>query len=155
MDAGAGDRNEVHGGLVKRYLVVANQTLGGAALVRRLKECVSQGPCAFHVLVPANVDTQGWVHDDETDRELAQQRLEQALERFSGLGAKVTGEVGDVSPVDAILDVLRRETFDEVILSTLPPGVSRWLRLDLISRVERAVPVRVTHVVAEEAPAST
>lgn len=140
---------------MKRYLVVANQTLGGAPLVARLKERVSEGPCAFHVLVPANVDQQGWVHDDDSDRELAQQRLADAVERFSGLGAEVTGEVGDVSPVDAILDVLRREPFDEVILSTLPAGVSRWLRLDLISRVERAVPVPVTHVVAEQVPAHT
>lgn len=138
---------------MKRYLVVANQTLGGAPLVARLKESVSQGPCAFHVLVPANVDQQGWVHDDDTDRELAQQRLHEAVERFSGLGAEVTGEVGDVSPVDAIQDVLRREPFDEVILSTLPPGVSRWLRLDLVSRVERTVSIPVTHVISEEVPA--
>lgn len=138
---------------MKRYLVVANQTLGGAALLRYLKERVSEGPSAFHVLVPANVDTQGWVHDDETDRELARERLQEAVDRFSGLGAEVSGEVGDASPVDAIQDVLLRESFDEVILSTLPPGVSRWLRLDLVSRVERAVSIPVTHVVAEESPA--
>lgn len=137
---------------MKRYLVVANQTLGGAALTRHLEERAGAGQCAFHVLVPASVDTQGWVHDDDTDRELAQQRLQQGIDRFSGLGADVTGEVGDASPVEAINDVLRRESFDEVILSTLPPGVSRWLRLDLVSRVERAVAIPVTHIVAEEVP---
>lgn len=138
---------------MKRYLIVANQTLGGAPLLARLKECVAEGPCRFHVLVPANVDQTGLVHDDASDRELAQQRLSEAMQRFSGLDAEVTGEVGDPSPVEAIGDVLRREDFDEIILSTLPPGISRWLRLDLISRVERSVSIPVTHIVAEEAPA--
>lgn len=136
-----------------RYLVVANQTLGGAPLTERLRACIAEGPCAFHVLVPANVDQEGWIHDDDRDLALAQQRLTQALERFAALGADVTGEVGDVSPVEAIHDVLRRTDFDAIILSTLPPGVSRWLRLDLPSRVERSVSIPVTHVVSEETPA--
>ena len=133
-----------------RYLVVANQTLGGAALTARLRQCLAKGPCTFHVLVPANVDQEGWIHDDDSDLALAQQRLETALEHFGALGADVSGEVGDVSAVDAINDVLRRQDFDEIILSTLPPGVSRWLRLDLPSRVERSVSIPVTHVVAED-----
>ena len=136
-----------------RYLVVANQTLGGAALTARLRQCLAAGPCTFHVLVPANVDQEGWIHDDDRDLALAHQRLEEALERFRALGADVSGEVGDISAVDAIHDVLRRSDFDEIILSTLPPGASRWLRLDLPSRVERSVSVPVNHVVAEDVPA--
>lgn len=137
-----------------RYLVVANQTLGGQALTERLRACIAEGPCTFHVLVPANVDHEGWIHDDDSDLALAQQRLNEALERFSALGAEVSGEVGDVSPVEAIHDVLRRSDFDAIILSTLPPGVSRWLRLDLLSRVERSVTIPVTHVVSEETRAA-
>jgi hypothetical protein len=136
----------------RRYLVVANQTLGGAALVARLRQCVAEGPCEFHVLVPANIH-EGWIADEDSDAALAHQRLDQALTQLRGLGAEVSGEVGDVSPVDAINDVLRRSDFDEIILSTLPPGVSRWLRLDLPSRVERSVSIPVTHVVATDEPA--
>jgi len=136
---------------MKRYLVVANQTLGGDHLLELLRERAAQGPCQIHTLVPATVDQTDWTSDEDTDRELAQRRLSVALERFRELDADVTGEVGDHLVVDAILDVLRREHVDEVVLSTLPAGLSRWLRLDLVSRVERAVDVPVTHVVGERA----
>ena len=90
-------------------------------------------------------------------RKLAKRRLAQAIERFGGLGIVVTGEVGvDHRPVDAVLDVLRRgEAIDHVIVSTLPIGVSRWVRLDAVSRIQRAVDQPVEHVVAEEARAGT
>ena len=134
---------------MKRYLIVANQTLGGDHLMDLLRERVEAGPCTLHTLVPATVDHTDWTSDEESDRELAQRRLDLALDRFGRFDVEVTGEVGDHLVVDSLLDVLRRERFDEVILSTLPPGISRWLRLDLISRVERAVDVPVTHVIGE------
>lgn len=138
-----------------RYLVVANQTLGGQHLMAELRARVAQGPAAIHILVPASVDPQSWTHDEDSDRELAQRRLEQGLERVESLGVQATGEVGDHRPIDAILDVLRREAFDEIILSTLPPGTSRWLRMDLVSRVRRAIDVPVTHLTAKDAPVTT
>ena len=134
---------------MKRYLVVANQTLGGDHLLELLRERIAEGPCEVHTLVPATVDQTHWTSDEETDRDLARRRLDIALHRFADLGVDATGEVGDHLVVDAILDVLRREHFDEVILSTLPVSVSRWLRLDIVSRVERAVDVPVTHVIGE------
>jgi hypothetical protein len=136
---------------VRRYLVVANQTLGGDALLDRLRALAAEGPCAIHVLVPASADPTQAFHDGDADRKLARERLEQALSRFSELDASltVTGEVGDHRPVDAVGDVLRRgERFDGIVVSTLPAGVSRWLRLDAISRIERAVDVPVEHVIA-------
>lgn len=134
---------------MRRYLVVANQTLGGTHLVERVRDCLGQGPCAFYVLVPASADLSGWTHTNESDHELAAERLDRALTRFRELGAEAEGEVGDPRPTDAIADVLRRESFDEIILSTLPPGVSRWLGMDLVSRVERSVDLPVTHLIAE------
>ena len=140
---------------MKRYLVVANQTLGGEHLLDLLRERVDQGPCTIHVLVPATVDTTHWTSDEEHDHDLARRRLDVALERFSELGVEVSGEIGEHLVVDTLLDVLRREEFDEVILSTLPAGVSRWLRLDLVSRVERAVDIPVTHVIGEPTEVSS
>ncbi len=136
-----------------RYLVIANQTLGGRVLHERLRELTAEGSCEIHVLVPSSPDPTESFHDDFADRALARRRLDEALERFSDLDAQVTGEVGDHRPADAVGDVLRRgERFDRVILSTLPAGVSRWLRLDAVSQVERAVDVPVEHLVpsAEE-----
>ena len=86
---------------------------------------------------------------------MAQQRLDEALIRFRELGATADGEVGDDSPLRAISDVLRRQEFDEIILSTLPPGPSRWLKQDLPHRVVRSFNLPVTHIVAMREPATT
>lgn len=133
---------------MRRYLVVANQTLGGDHLLQLLRDCVGEEECFFHVLVPASNDPHAWSHSLEGDRELARARLHEALGRFRRLGATVDGEVGDPRPDDAVLDVLSREAFDEIIVSTLPAGVSRWLRLDVVSRIRRAAPIPVRHVMA-------
>ena len=132
-----------------RYLVVANQTLGGDHLMTELKERVAKGDCEVHVLVPATPEPGTLVGDEAGDVAAAQHRLDDAMTRFGGLGCKVTGEIGDVRPVEAIGDTMRREPpFDEIILSTLPPGLSKWLGLDLPSRVGRAYDLPITHVTA-------
>ena len=75
------------------------------------------------------------------------------LDRCDDLDATVTGEVGDHRAADAVDDVLRRgEEFDRIIVSTLPAGVSRWLRLDLVSQIERTVDIPVEHILSEERP---
>ena len=85
---------------------------------------------------------------------MAQRRLDEALVHLRHLGAEVTGEVGDASPVRAVGDVLLREPVDEILLSTLPPGPSRWLRQDVIHRIERNYDVPVTHIVGQREPAT-
>jgi hypothetical protein len=138
---------------VKRYLVVANQTLGGEHLRDRIRACLGEGPCRFHVVVPAS-HTSGVTWTEGEAHAVAQRRLAVALRAFRGIGAEVTGEVGDISPVRAIADALLAAEFDEIILSTLPPGPSRWLRQDVLHRVQRTFAVPCTHVVAEPDPAA-
>ena len=83
---------------------------------------------------------------------IAKERLDDALRRLGSLGAEsVTGEVGDERPLDAIRDAVRESNYDEIVLSTLPPGISRWLRMDLPHRVERSFDIPVVHVPAPEA----
>jgi hypothetical protein len=137
---------------VKRYLVVANQTLGGEHLRERIRKSMAEGPCRFHVIVPAT-HSGGVTWTEGEAQTLAERRLAAALRAFRGMGAEVTGEVGDISPVRAIADVLLRAEFDEIILSTLPPGPSRWLRQDVVHRVQRTFAVPCTHIVAEPDPA--
>jgi hypothetical protein len=133
---------------MRSYLIVANQTLAGPHLVSEARARAANGPSRFHLLVPARHDaaranwTEGEIHAH------VQKRLDEALERFRRAGLEATGEIGDESPVLAVGDVLRRETFDEVIVSTLPPGTSRWLKLDLPHRIARTHKVAVTHLVA-------
>ena len=131
---------------MRRYLVVANQTLGGGHLLSLVRE-LAEKPSTFHVVVPATPPADHLWTEAEASA-LARRRLEIALERFRQLGIEVTGEVGDGRPLQAIDDVLAREPFDEIVLSTLPPRLSRWLRLDLIHRVEAAYELPVRHVIA-------
>jgi cell pole-organizing protein PopZ len=141
----------------RRYLVVANQTLGGEHLIRKIRGCIALGPCSFHVLAPSSHPHEHATWDEDQARAVAHDRLEAALARFRALGAEVDGHVGAASPVDAIHDTIREHRdrpFDEIILSTLPPGASKWLKLDLPHRVERAVNLPVTHLIAEHQPAS-
>jgi hypothetical protein len=139
---------------MRRYLVVANQTLGQPKLIEEIAARMETGPCTFHLLVPATHanDRDRWTPAEA--RALARRRLDAALTRFRELGANVYGEVGDPSPMVAIGEVLRHHTFDGLILSTLPPGPSRWLRQDLPKRVEQVFHLPVTLVTAVKAPAA-
>ena len=74
--------------------------------------------------------------------------LEVALPRLSdAAGHEVTGELGDAEPLMAIHDAINLGTYDEIIISTLPLGMSRWLKLDLVSKA-RGLGLPVTHVQA-------
>jgi hypothetical protein len=137
----------------RTYMVVANQTLGGEPLLETIRTFAAKGPARFFVLVPATPpqDHLTWTEGDA--HAIATRRLDHAVARFRALGAEVEGTVGDRSPMQAIRDALAHGPFDEIILSTLPPGVSKWMRLDLPRRVERSFGLPVTHVVAEVEPA--
>jgi len=122
---------------MRHYLVVANQTLKQPELTAKIRASNDAGPCDFFLLVPAT-RAHGPVQWTPADAiAVARRRLNGALERFRALGADVVGEVGDPSPVVAIGDVLRRRSFDTLILSTLPVGPSQWLRHDVPARIEQ------------------
>lgn len=132
-----------------RYLVVANQTLGGEPLFGKIRELARDGPAAFHVVVPAT-PPKDHVWTEGEAAKVATSRLDSALERMAGLGLDADGEVGDGSPMLAIEDCMREHgPFDAIVLSTLPPRLSRWLKLDLPHRVESVFGLRVIHVIGE------
>ena len=132
---------------MRRCLIVANRTLGGHQLIVELVARHESEPRSFHIVVPA---THG--HGTRTEgHAVAQARvaLEDALVHFREEGLEVTGEVGDENPALAVGDVLRREHFDEIIVSTLPLGPSRWMKRDLPKRLAREHNLPVTHIVAD------
>lgn len=138
---------------MRRYLVVANQTLGGPQLTLKIREAVARGPCTFHFLVPATPPQDHATWTEGEAGALAEERLGSALSGARELGVEADGSVGDPNPVQAIADVLATSDVDEIIVSTLPAGISRWLRLDLLHRVERRFDLPVTHVIGEAEPA--
>jgi hypothetical protein len=135
-------------GAPRRILVVANQTACGDQLLEVVEDRIRSGPCRFTLLVPATPPAEHATWTEGSARGLAKRRMEEALARFRAAGAETaTGVVGDSNPVRAIDDVLLDETFDEIVLSTLPPGISKWLRLDLPRRVEQRFSLPVTTVI--------
>jgi hypothetical protein len=131
---------------MRHYLVVANQTLKHPELTEKIRTCIEAGPCDFFLLVPAT-RTHGPVRWTPADAfAVARRRLESALERFRALGADIVGDVGDPSPVMAIGELLRRRSFDALILSTLPVGPSQWLRGDVPARIDQLFGIPVVLV---------
>jgi len=131
-----------------RYIVVANQTLGAPALLERLRAASSGRDASFYLVVPATPPRAGLTWTEGEARALAAERLHMAIRGFRDVGLAVAGEVGDPNPVLATEDALRHHASDVIVLSTLPPGISRWLGADLPQRMRSMFPQPVVHVVA-------
>jgi hypothetical protein len=136
---------------MSKYLVVTHQTALSPALQRKVKTLVAEDPAAeFAVLVP---EAPGMTHtwEGETVGE-AKERAEAAktlLEETAGARVLRTA-TGAQEPLQAIADELRMHPgYDILVICTLPPGISRWLKLDLLHRAERKFGLRVIHVVAD------
>jgi len=133
-----------------RILVVAARTAATPALIDAVRERAARGPCRFTLLVPnvvsrldaaTDAEDQG-AAESESVIELATPLLEEAA------GGPVDSVVGDAEPLAAIQDALNLTGFDEIILSTLPVRVSRWLHLDLPRKVA-GLGVPVTTITAK------
>jgi hypothetical protein len=137
----------------QRILIVANQTAGGEHLKAAVRERLAQGECFFTLLVPASPPADRLTWSEGQMHAVAEERMNEALAGLREIGAQVEGVVGDSRPIHAITDALVEQPHDEIILSTFPVGISRWLKQDLPHRVERTFRLPVTHVIAE--PATT
>jgi hypothetical protein len=132
-------------------LVVANRTAGSPELLAALKERAGRGPVKFHLLVPSTPHGVSWAADMHSGGSEAEAHLRATVEQLRGEGLDVDdGKVGDPDPVAAVEDAVNFKEFDEIIVSTLPKSLSKWLRLDLPHRVEHATGKPVTHVEATE-----
>jgi hypothetical protein len=131
---------------MRTHLIVANQTLLGDALRSEVVRRLEAGPARFHVVVPATPVVGRFTWDEETAFAAARDRLDAGIQWLISLGAEADGEVGDRDPVQAVRDAIRRTAADEIVLSTLPAGLSRWLGQDVPSRLRDAVSVPLTVV---------
>jgi hypothetical protein len=136
---------------VANVLVVANRTAESPELLEALKRRAAEGDAVFSLLVPATPHGVAWAADMHSGGGEAEQHMENAVERMRAEGLEVTaGKVGDPDPVAAVQDEVNFTKYDEIVVSTLPGGISKWLKLDLPHRVERATGLPVTHVSASE-----
>jgi hypothetical protein len=127
-----------------RVLIVANRTASTPRLIDAVRRRAEAGPCEFALLIP-----------DVTDRKAADWTLETALRLLKPAArGKVEGLVGGPDPFESVRAAVQQGSFDEIIVSTLPRRVSKWLRRDLIRRVE-GLGLPVTAIVPEAVRMST
>jgi hypothetical protein len=137
---------------MRSYLIVANQTLTSDSLRDAIAARLEEGPIRTHVVVPLSPVGGRLTWDEAESRSVAQERLDEVLKRLREMGAEADGEVGDRDPVMAVRDAMRGREVDEVIVSTLPKGMSRWLGEDVPSRLRDSVAAPVTVVTQEATP---
>ena len=132
-------------------LVVAHQTAATAPLLDAVRERAARSPARFHLVVPRQPHGMHKVVDPiEAGTNEAQLVLNDALPKLSdAAGQDVTGSIGDPEPLMAIQDAINLGNYEEIIISTLPLGISRWLKLDLVSKA-KAIGLPVTHVLAPD-----
>ncbi len=131
-------------------LVVAHQTAATPRLLDAVRARARNGPATFHLVVPRQAHGMHKVVDpQDTGDDEAEEVLAEALPKLTeAAGDTVTGSMGDAEPLSAIQDAINLGSYDEIIISTLPRRVSRWLRLDLVSKT-RALGLPVSHVEAD------
>jgi hypothetical protein len=146
-----------------RYLVVANQTLDSDQLLGLIRERMATGPAEFRLVVPATpvkdlasntvpvpMPVMGGTltipHPPEEARRLAQDKLDAAVKKLTAAGVTVRGAVCDPDPMAAVEAAVSGAEYDEIIVSTLPRRLSRWLHQDLPGRLHRRFDLPVTHV---------
>jgi len=152
---------------MRRYLVVANQTLRASALRDEISKRIEKEPSTFYLLVPntaaahyASVPAAGGIlpmpsivtdygrpSSDAEASELSRERLDRTLAELAKLEVPVDGCLGSPHPLEAISTVVAEHEFDEIIIATLPRRLSRWLKADLPHQAERRFGLPVTTII--------
>jgi hypothetical protein len=134
----------------QRILVVANETVAGAALRDAIRSAVEGSRSNVLVVTPAlNSPLRHWVSDEDKARADAERRLTRSIAELERLGIPARGEVGDADPLQAIEDALRTFGADRIVISTHPEGRSNWLERGVVSSARERFVVPITHVVVD------
>jgi hypothetical protein len=141
-----------------KYLLVAHQTAEGQELLDAAKELAAHDSRAkFTLLVPATPVGDLLIWEEGEAKELAQARARSAAASLQCNGINVVGvRIGDADPVSAVDDeYLAGRRYDTIVISSLPAGISRWIKMDVVSRLRRKLPrTPLIHVVAKDSQAT-
>jgi hypothetical protein len=138
-------------GRAYRILVVANETVGGRALLSEIENRCRGREAEIMVVVPALPSSRldYWASDTDQAVAEARDRLARSLAAIESVGLRVRGEVGDSDPNTAIEDALAGFAADELIVSTHTPERSLWLERGVVDRAREEVDLPTTHVVVD------
>jgi len=141
-----------------RVLVVAHRTAATPALIAAVRERAERSPAEFTLLVPSAAHgLDRLAEPDQVDSDEAQDTLDLALPLLEeAAGGRVDGIIGAPQPVDAVNDAVNQHGFDEIIISTLSPRMSRWLKMDVPNRLKiLGIPITTVSARGASAPAQT
>ena len=132
-----------------RILVVANRTAESPELLDALRSRTVHGPCEFTLLVPSTPHGLAWAaNTHDAGNEEAEEHRTAFLEQLRDEGVDIAAaKVGDADPLAAISDECNFNEYDELIVSTLPLHISKWLKVDLPRKAQAATGLPVKHVV--------
>jgi nucleotide-binding universal stress UspA family protein len=134
----------------RRVLVVANETVAGAALRDEIRRVVEGADANVLVVTPAlNSPIRHWTSDEDAARAAAEERLGRSVAELERLGIDAHGKVGDADPVQAIEDALRTFDADLIVISTHPEGRSNWLERGVVTSARDRFEIPITHVVVD------
>jgi hypothetical protein len=138
---------------LRHILVIANQTVAGAALLERIRERGAEdADIRFTVIAPISEPREGYVVYEDTRRASAGRRMERSIKELREAGVAVHGFVVDEEPVRAARDALAtlEPHVDEIIVSTHPEATSGWQRRNVVDEIRRvAGDVPVDHVTVD------
>ena len=134
---------------MRRILVVANETIGGQALIDKVLERAGDGDAEIIICVPRTQPRHGNIIYDDAVYDAAQIRIDLARGFLRERGINAVGEVGDPDPYTATMDAVAEWRPDEIVISTFPAASSGWLRRDLVERITEATGLPVEHVVVD------
>lgn len=125
-------------------LVLARVTASSDELLTALSDLAQRGPTEFTLVVPANAGSGG--------RQTAEKVMQAAVQRLRDAGLKVEGTLGDCDPCVAATESYDPRQHDEILVSTLPLGASKWLHAGLPERIAKLTGAKVRHVVSYPRP---
>ena len=125
----------------RQILVVANVTAGSQTLLNALSDRAERDPTAIHLIVPASPSREG--------RAAAKQTLEDAVAQLRAAGLEAAGAIGPSDPLTATIEAWDPKRFDEIVVSTLPMRLSKWLHAGLPERIEKLTGAPVTHIISQ------
>jgi hypothetical protein len=137
----------------RRVIAVVTDELHGSEPMEHIRSHADGDGVEVRVVVPA-IEASPLEHtlgDIDGPRQLAEERLDRALEVLRQGGVAVSGEVGDPDPVQAAQDALLKAPADEVLIFEHCESQAQWYDNGLLERAQESIEPPLRMVFLESA----
>ncbi|HZQ05188.1 MAG TPA: hypothetical protein VFD70_01325 [Anaerolineae bacterium] len=137
---------------MKKYLVIAYYDGDLTPVKNVMRELAQDGQATFHVIVPATPSpSREWTWTEEEAYQAALRRLNSQIEELKSVGGQVNGQVLNYSALAAVEEALQKATYDEVIVSTPPAGITDTSYDEYEHHIRRLTQIPIRYVVNDQA----